>query len=76
MSRIKVVLLGGEYDLTRMVIEDSWRVFEMAAMPRSMYPLGVVSGDRATEAVFNILRYFRTVKVCGNTWIYEYRPDE
>lgn len=77
MNRIKVVLIGGEYDLTRMMIED--RGGCPLEMPERLTQHVIArdwTTDKAREAVCQILHYHRTVKVYGDTWIYEYRPNE
>ena len=75
--RIKVVLIGGEFDLTRMVIENRGHYPLEMATTSDMYVTDrtLVSGI-PTEAHCRILHYHRTVKVYGDTWIYEYRPNE
>ena len=76
-NRIRVALIGGEYDLTRMEIE--YRGGHPLEMPERM-TMHVIHRDWRTsvphEAVCQILRYFPRCKTADGTTIYEYRPHE
>ena len=77
MSKVKAVLLGGSWDLTRMLIEDHRHSpLDMPELMSAHVLNRCWQDDVPTEAVYQIQRYFPRTQLKDGTVVYEYRPNE
>lgn len=76
MKQVKAVLIGGEYDLTRMMVNDTGvvQMYERSTAEPINYASNRKGEFLPTEAVCKILHYRRVLKLRDGTVIFEYWP--